>query len=289
MRKSHEQHVERFYSHGSDTRGLQDGGYLSFGYWPEPDMDYSEAVDALIKHVLDEERSEHVGVVLNVACGYGSETMKLFEVLQPERVVAIDVTDSHIRFAKHHVRNLRLADRISFEKKDACTIDYPRASFDYVIGIEGPAHFNTRETFLRKAYRALKPNGVLLLTDIIVDNSVIQKGWFNHMVGALCAKYWYMPKANWMSIAELRHLLTDIGFEVRKAESLGDLVYPGFARFNLRWKSIKNAIRTRGLRIGILLTFISWLLGFVHRRRIIDYTFIRAIKPGDDLYKLEFA
>jgi hypothetical protein len=33
MRLTHENKVEKFYSHGSDTRGFQDGGYLSFGYW----------------------------------------------------------------------------------------------------------------------------------------------------------------------------------------------------------------------------------------------------------------
>jgi hypothetical protein len=73
--------------------------------------------------------------------------------------------------------------------------------------------------------------------------------------------------------------LGEIGFAVDNVETIGANVYPGFSRFNLKWTSVKNAIRTRGLRIGLSLTFISWLLGYVYRRKIVDYIFVRAIKP----------
>lgn len=278
MKLTHENKVEKFYTHGSDTRGLQEGGYLSFGYWTEDIIDYRQAVESLINRVLRSEKPLHGGTVLNVACGYGSETVKIYEKLCPDKIYAIDITDSHIEFAKRQIDLLNLSERIHFEKMDACKLNFPPESFDYVIGIEGPAHFDTREAFLRKAYEMLKPNGILLLSDIIVDNKETEKCLYNRMIGDLCAKHWHMPKDNWMSIAEMKVLLQKMGFTIDTAESVGDYVYPGFSHYNLKWKSIKNAMRTRGLRIGLALTFISWLLGHVYRRKMTDYVFLRAIK-----------
>lgn len=280
MKLTHENKVEKFYSHGSDTRGFQDGGYLSFGYWTEETIDYHQAVEALINRLLKFEKPLNQGVILNVACGYGSETLKIYEKIRPDKIIAIDITSSHVEFAQRRINSLNLSDRIHFEKMDACDMNFPPASFIYVIAVEGPAHFNTREVFLRQAYATLKPGGILLLSDIVVDNLKTKKNLYNKIVANFGARRWHMPKANWMTAEELKTLLKEIGFAIDKAESVGANVYPGFSRFNLKWKSIKNAIETRGLRIGLLLTFISWLLGYAYRRKMIDYVIIKAIKPS---------
>lgn len=73
MKLTHENKVEKFYSHGSDTRGFQESGYLSFGYWTEETIDYHQAVEALINRLLKFEKPLNQGVILNVACGYGAE------------------------------------------------------------------------------------------------------------------------------------------------------------------------------------------------------------------------
>ena len=46
----------------------------------------------------------------------------------------------------------------------------------------------------------------------------------------------------------------------------------------MRWSSIINAVRVRGFRIGLALTFISWLLGFTYRLGLTDYVIIRGVK-----------
>jgi microcystin synthetase protein McyJ len=278
MKLTHENKVEKFYSHGTDARALQEGGYLSFGYWTENITDYHQAVESLIEHILQFEKPLNGGQILNVACGYGAETVRIFEKINPDKIFAVDITESHIEFAKQQMISQNLADRIHFEKMDACKLNFEPESFDYVIGIEGPAHFNTREIFLRKAFELLKPGGILLLSDIIVDHIEAGKNLYNRTIANFCAKHWYMPKANWMSIAELKNLLKKIGFKIEFADSLGQYVYPGFSKYNLKRKSIKNAIRTRKLKIGLQLSFISWLLGYVYRRNLIDYVFLRAIK-----------
>jgi len=276
--KTHEEKVEKFYRHGSKNRALQEGGYLSFGYWTDNNFDYRQAVESLINHILISEKPINKGTILNVACGYGSETVKIFEKIHPDKIVAIDITDSHIKFAQQKMKEINMSDKIEFEKMDACAMPYKPASFNYVIGIEGPAHFNTRKIFLQKAYEILKDKGVLLLSDIIVNKNSFRRFSFKKMLGDFCAKHWYMPKANWMSTDEILVMLKDIGFKIDSFEIVGDKVFPGFSKFNLKWSSFINAVKTRGIRIGAALTFISWLLGYTFRKKMIDYVFIRAVK-----------
>ncbi len=279
MKLSHEKKVERFYSHGSDVRGTQEGGYLSFGYWKGGVMDYHGAVDALVEKVLKKEKKVRRGTkVLNAACGYGAETFRIFDKIKPDKIVAIDITGPHISFARRQARAHKLDDRIEFRKMNAAELKFPSGMFDYVIAIEGPAHFHTREMFLRRAFSVLKPRGVLLLSDIIVDFGYEEGSRLKKIAGEFCARRWFMPRENWMKAQDLKELMKEIGFKIDSFETAGADVYPGFSKYNLRWESIKNAVRIRGFRIGLSLTFISWLLGFVYRKKMIDYIFVRAIK-----------
>lgn len=279
MKPTHEQQVERFYTHGSNQRGFQEGGFLSLGYWQDRHQNYHQAVDSLINHLLIAEKPLNNGTVLNVACGYGAETMEIYEKLHPEKIVAIDITGPHIEFAKTRVNGSDLEDKIKFEKMDACLLPFKPNTFKYVIGIEGPAHFNTRKKFLQKAYEVMANDGVLLLADITVNNEVGKKNIINKIIGDSCAKHWYMPKENRMSTDEMLDMLKKIGFTVDTCEVAGDKVYPGFAKFNLKWSSIVNALKIRGFWPGSGLTIISWMLGYLYKEKMIDYVFIRATKP----------
>jgi hypothetical protein len=79
---------------------------------------------------------------------------------------------------------------------------------------------------------------------------------------------------------DYRRLLGRIGFTVESLESIGHHVFPGFARYNLRWSSLATATRIRGWRIGIGLTFISCLLAVVYRLALSDYVYVRTLKPS---------
>jgi ubiquinone/menaquinone biosynthesis C-methylase UbiE len=277
-RHTHEEKVEKFFSHGSNLRALQEGGFLSFGYWTKRGQNYHQAAEDLLELLLSNEKRSNRGVMLDVACGYGAETFKIYDKLKPEKIIAIDITSAHIDYAKNKVLEQNLTDKISFEKQDACLLPFQSNFFTYIIGIEGPSQFNTREQFLKRAYDVLQPNGVLLLTDVIVHKDVAQKNWLNRRIRHIVSKYWYMPEANWMNFEKYKQMLVDIGYKVDIMKGIGSYVYPGFAKFNMRGSSIRNAIHVRGLRIGLGLTLISWLLGIASKRGMVDYAYIRAVK-----------
>jgi microcystin synthetase protein McyJ len=275
---THEDHVEKFYSHGSEIRAREADGFLSFGYWNPETKDYFESAENLVQFFLKEGAITNPEVILDVACGYGAESFRFFDALKPQKMRCIDITQPHIDFAKKRAEEKGLQDHLIFEKRDACRTGFADGLFSQVVGIEGPAHFNTRMDFFKEAYRVLKQKGELILTDIIFDIDQSKKSGFLKKVTELGAKKWHMPEANKVNSKGYQDQLREVGFRVEKFLNIGDHVFPGFARFNVKWDSIKNAVKTRGLSIGLGLTLISWLLGYGYRNGVIDYVFVKAVK-----------
>lgn len=278
MEKSHEQKVEKFYSHGSKIRANEAGGFLSFGYWDKDTREYYDAAESLVNFFLDEAKIENPEKILNVACGYSAESFRFYEQIKPDQMHCIDITQAHIDFARKKAEEKKLQDKMKFEKKDACRTGYPNEFFSHILGIEGPAHFNTRMDFFRECYRVLKKKGKLMLTDITFDPSKTSGHPWIKKITELGSHHWHMPKENWVSVEKYCEQLRQMGFKVEKCLKIGGKVFPAFARYNTKMKSMLRAIKTRGLPLGIGLSFISWLLGYGYRRGVIDYIFIKAEK-----------
>lgn len=196
-KKTHEQQVERFYSHGSKKRAHEADGFLSFGYRHNKKHDYFTAAENLLAYVLKKTSCTEGGVVLNVACGYGAETFRLYERLKATVVYAIDITSDHIAHAKKRAEEMLLSSKIIFEKGDACNLGYADNTFTQVIGIEGPAHFNTRQEFLRESFRTLQKRGSLILTDITINSDTFKHNVFKKIITRRGSKLRKMPKENW--------------------------------------------------------------------------------------------
>jgi ubiquinone/menaquinone biosynthesis C-methylase UbiE len=271
----HEQAVERFYSYGAESRAFEADGFLSFGYWKDGTASYDEAAENLLHLVLAVGALREPEQMLNVACGNGSETTRIYRSLKPEKIYGIDITRLHIETCRRKAAELGLSDRLVFQHGDACKTDFPAEMFSHVVGIEGPAHFNTREAFFEESHRVLKPGGVLLLTDTVVNKP---QSLAATAVEELCLGAWHVPRENWVDAAEYRKQLERHGFEVELVQLIGDRVFPGYASFNLQPDAILSTMKMRGLAVGLGHTFISWLLGYGYRLGLCDYLVVKAHK-----------
>jgi erythromycin 3''-O-methyltransferase len=272
----HSEGVERFYAHGAERRALEANGFLSFGYWKDGTTDYAEAAQNLLDLLLDESGIDEADLILNVACGNGVETVQMFERLKPRRIHAIDVTRAHIEAAQKRAVALGLSGQLIFAHGDACRTGFDDGMFSQVLGIEGMAHFDTREAFFTEASRVLRSGGLLMLTDCILRQP--PPVLMAEISFVACSRFWHVPRANWVTSEEYGRQLEANGFRVEFIRSIGDQVYPGFARYNARRQAIMNNIEVRGLPIGLGLAFICWLVGDVYRRGVSDYVLVKAFK-----------
>ena len=92
--KNHEKIVERFYSTGSKRRHCDynklkqhDEGFLSFGYWNKDTKTYLDATKNLLNFFIDNCGIKNPTRILNVACGYGTETFAYYKNFKPKEIL----------------------------------------------------------------------------------------------------------------------------------------------------------------------------------------------------------
>lgn len=216
--------------------------------------------------------------ILNVCCGYGSETFAYYEKFKPRLIEGIDITKLEVDYANDKAKQLGVDKNVVFHHGDACVLNFPENSFSHVFGIEGPANFNTRENFFKAAGKVLKKDGELILTDIILGEKFRRGKKFHETFLGLASKGWVVPKANWINEETYRKQLEDAGMKVVLLKKIGDKVFPGYANYCSRMKTLKESKKERGLPAAIGFVLISRALGYLYRKRWIEYIYVKAKK-----------
>ena len=198
----HERRVERVYTRGSRvnlklsnpaTLELHNGGYLSFGYWESPSDTYPDAARRLLDYFIDQGGIETAERVLNVACGFGTETFAFAERFTPQEIIGIDIARIHTDVASAIAARRGIGGRVRFVHGDAVSLEFPAESFSHILGIEGPAHFRTRERFFGSAHRVLKAGGELILTDVILGPGFPRRTVLQRLILSAARRAWMAP------------------------------------------------------------------------------------------------
>lgn len=137
-------------------------GYFNVGMRRgETKLSQPEACRALVEH-LARWIPEDAGLILDVGCGCGASTRDLSR-LRPEcRLAAINYS---LRQTKSVLANCPSAHAIV---ADGTRLPLPDGSAGAIISVEAALHFDTRASFLHECARCLRPDGVLVLSDILI-------------------------------------------------------------------------------------------------------------------------
>jgi ubiquinone/menaquinone biosynthesis C-methylase UbiE len=123
---------------------------------------------------------------LDVGCGLGHGAYIYNKYYGLNNITAIDVHRDNIEFAKNNFNG------INYLVSDATNLSFNDNSFDILTSIETLHCYRYTYHFYKEAYRVLKTNGHLLVTDLYVpykDDNVVED-FFNR------SGFWIKEKIN---------------------------------------------------------------------------------------------
>jgi demethylmenaquinone methyltransferase / 2-methoxy-6-polyprenyl-1,4-benzoquinol methylase len=103
--------------------------------------------------------------VLDVATGTADMALLEVELLNPEKITGIDIAEKMLEIGRQKIDKQGLSGKITLQKGDSETINFPDNSFDAVTVAFGVRNFENLEKGLSEIRRVLKPGGKLVVLE----------------------------------------------------------------------------------------------------------------------------
>ena len=128
-------------------------------------MGHGEVDQAFVDRVITLGAS--TGHFLDVGTGPAQIPILLAQRCPNVHITAIDLSEEMLKIAKRHVVDASLTARITLERVDAKTLPYPDNTFDGLISNSIVHHIHDSLRALQEMGRVVKPEGIVLIRDLI--------------------------------------------------------------------------------------------------------------------------
>ena len=103
--------------------------------------------------------------ILDVATGTGDFALTSYNILKPEKITGIDISEGMLEIGRKKVINLGLEQKIELLNGDSEAIFFNEDSFDAVTVAFGVRNFEHLEKGLSEIKRVLRPKGKLIVLE----------------------------------------------------------------------------------------------------------------------------
>lgn len=117
--------------------------------------------------------------ILDVATGTADVAIMTARILQPEKIVGIDISDGMLNIGRKKIAEAGLGGLIELLNGDSETINFEDSSFDAVTVAFGVRNFQQLEQGLREIKRVLRPGGKLVVLEFSKPKAPVIKQIYN--------------------------------------------------------------------------------------------------------------
>lgn len=116
--------------------------------------------------------------ILDIATGTGDFAILAAQMLQPDKIVGIDISEGMMNVAREKVKRMGLHQVIDMKKEDCLAMSFPDNTFDAATSAFGIRNFQNLDKGLSEICRVIKPGGHLSLVELTTPVSFPMKQLF---------------------------------------------------------------------------------------------------------------
>ena len=137
------------------------------------------------KKALSLLQKKHPETILDVATGTADLAIMAAKMLQPKKIVGIDISDGMLSFGREKITNEQLSTVIELQSGDSEAIQFPDESFDAVTVSFGVRNFQNLEKGISEIFRVLKKNGTLIVLEFSKPKLPFIKQFYNFYMNVI--------------------------------------------------------------------------------------------------------
>ena len=215
-------------------RAGQTGRSLHLGYWdgpPDPTTpcapeEFAAAQARLTGRVIELVALRPGQRVLDVGCGFGGTLAEIGARLAGMALIGLNIDRRQLELCRGIMP--RSGGSLALVEADACALPFAPATFDHLFCVEALFHFRSRQLFLAEAARLLRPDGTLLVSDILLRHPGTAAPWpSGTMATAIRRDYGPWPEL-WAEAASLRRWAAAEGLDLKTSQDWTAATLPSY-------------------------------------------------------------
>lgn len=123
------------------------------------------------------------GMILDIATGTADMAIMACKLLDPEKVIGIDISEQMMEQGRKKVEKEGFVDKIELQSGDSEAIKFAENTFDAVMAAFGVRNFENLEKGLSEMLRVLKPGGQLVILEFSKPRQTAVRGLYNMYMG----------------------------------------------------------------------------------------------------------
>ncbi|MFA4866628.1 MAG: bifunctional demethylmenaquinone methyltransferase/2-methoxy-6-polyprenyl-1,4-benzoquinol methylase UbiE [Pedobacter sp.] len=131
------------------------------------------------KKAIKELKSIKPRVMLDVATGTGDFAFEAINILEPEKIIGVDISEGMLDVARKKITDRNLQHIFSVQMGDSEGLQFSDDHFDAIIVAFGVRNYQNLEKGLADMYRVLKPEGKIVILEFSKPRAFPVKQGYN--------------------------------------------------------------------------------------------------------------